>query len=139
MSGDGSGERGLGGVGVFGSVVLHGDGIVGGSVGGRGGSCGRSSIVGRSSSFGRRSIVGRSSSFGRSSIVGSGIGGIDGGFAGRFEIFECLLEKCSRVLVRAETFHVGCNVGPEVSDVGILDLLLCDEEVLVLLFEETVS
>ncbi len=121
MSGDGSGEWGLGG------VDLHSDVIVGGSVGGRGGSCGGSSIVRRSSSFGRSSIVGR------------GIGRIDGGFAGGFEIFECLLEKCSRVLVRAATFHVGCNVGPEVGDVGILDLLLCDEEMLVLLFEEMVS
>ena len=71
--------------------------------------------------------------FGSVGVAGAvGSGGVDVGLAGRFELFECLLDEGDGVFVRAATFHVCCDVGPEGGGVGVFDFFFGGEEVLFL-------
>ena len=80
------------------------------------------------------------------SIVGCGIVG-GGSIVGRnddssprsFESSKGLLEKGNGILVRAATFHVHGDIGPEVGFVGIFNILFGVEEMLFLVVERVVS
>ena len=66
-------------------------------------------------------------------VIGAvGSGGVHVGLAGRFELFEGLVDEGDGVLVRAAAFHVCCDVGPEGGGVGVFDVFLGGEEVLFL-------